>query len=49
MRVVPVDCLQDNYAYLIIDDESRLAAAVDPVEPQKVQNYASVGDPCIMR
>ena len=30
MRVVVVPVLSDNYAYLIIDDESKEAAAVDP-------------------
>jgi hydroxyacylglutathione hydrolase len=32
MRVVPVPCLSDNYAYLVIDDETGLAAIVDPGE-----------------
>ena len=30
-RVVPVPCLDDNYAYLLIDEETKTAAAVDPV------------------
>lgn len=34
IRVVPV--LDDNFAYLIIDEGSKKAAAVDPVEPEKV-------------
>lgn len=34
--VVPVPVLSDNYAYLLIDEATRTAAAVDPVEPAKV-------------
>ena len=30
MRVIPVPCLQDNYAYLIVDDRTRTAAVIDP-------------------
>jgi hydroxyacylglutathione hydrolase len=33
MKIVPVPCLEDNYAYLIIDEDTREAAVVDPVEP----------------
>uniref|UniRef100_A0A0D9VTM9 hydroxyacylglutathione hydrolase n=1 Tax=Leersia perrieri TaxID=77586 RepID=A0A0D9VTM9_9ORYZ len=36
MKIVPVACLQDNYAYLIVDESTKSAAAVDPVEPEKV-------------
>ncbi len=32
MRIVPVPCLQDNYAYLVIDEASGTAAIVDPGE-----------------
>lgn len=35
MRVVPVPCLQDNYAYLVIDGDR--AAVVDPSEAAPVQ------------
>jgi hydroxyacylglutathione hydrolase len=35
MRVVVVPMLEDNYAYLLIDDASKQAAVVDPVEPAK--------------
>lgn len=31
MRVLPIRALQDNYMYLLIDESTRLAAAVDPV------------------
>lgn len=30
MRVLPLPCLADNYAYLVIDDRERVAALVDP-------------------
>lgn len=36
MRVVIVPVLSDNYAYLLIDDSSRTAAAVDPAEAHLV-------------
>ncbi|XP_047321926.1 hydroxyacylglutathione hydrolase cytoplasmic [Impatiens glandulifera] len=36
MKIIPVPCLEDNYSYLIIDEISNEAAAVDPVEPEKV-------------
>eukprot|EP00897_Mesotaenium_endlicherianum_P000349 jgi/Mesen1/10314/ME000079S09741 len=36
MRVVTVPVLEDNYSYLLIDDSTGEAAAVDPVEPRKV-------------
>ncbi|THU46388.1 hypothetical protein C4D60_Mb09t04410 [Musa balbisiana] len=36
MKIVHVECLEDNYAYLIVNEVSGEAAAVDPVEPDKV-------------
>ena len=36
MKVIPIPCLKDNYAYLLICPETHLAAAIDPVEPPKV-------------
>ncbi len=30
MRVLPIPCLSDNYAYLVICDETKAAAIVDP-------------------
>jgi hydroxyacylglutathione hydrolase len=36
MRIVPVPCLNDNYAYLVIDEGSRKAAVVDPSEDAPV-------------
>ncbi|KAA0168562.1 hypothetical protein FNF31_00442 [Cafeteria roenbergensis] len=41
MRVVPVPVLEDNFAYLLIDELSKQAAAVDPVEPAKVIEAAA--------
>eukprot|EP00246_Nothoceros_aenigmaticus_P012600 TRINITY_DN398_c0_g1_i4.p1 TRINITY_DN398_c0_g1~~TRINITY_DN398_c0_g1_i4.p1 ORF type:complete len:287 (+),score=51.82 TRINITY_DN398_c0_g1_i4:85-861(+) len=42
MKVVPVPCLEDNYAYLIIDSLSGQAAVVDPVAPEKVVDGAKL-------
>ncbi|XP_059509889.1 hydroxyacylglutathione hydrolase, mitochondrial isoform X3 [Stegostoma tigrinum] len=36
MKVELLPALADNYMYLLIDNETREAAIVDPVEPQKV-------------
>ncbi|CAM9485897.1 unnamed protein product, partial [Hapterophycus canaliculatus] len=35
-EVIPVPILSDNYAYLLIDPVTKLAACVDPAEPEKV-------------
>lgn len=40
MRVVPVPVRSDNYAYLLIDDATNKAAAVDPYDVPKVQAQA---------
>jgi len=37
MRVVPVPCLKDNFAYLVIDEASRRCAVVDPGEAPPVE------------
>ncbi|KXS10408.1 hydroxyacyl glutathione hydrolase [Gonapodya prolifera JEL478] len=36
MKVVPVPCLEDNYAYLLIDEKTGTSAFVDPVQPEKL-------------
>ena len=40
MKVVPVPVRDDNYAYLLIDDASNKAAAIDPYDVPKVQAAA---------
>ncbi|XP_021904221.1 hydroxyacylglutathione hydrolase cytoplasmic [Carica papaya] len=40
MKIISVACLQDNYAYLILDEITRDAVVVDPVEPEKVVDAA---------
>lgn len=35
--MLPIPVLSDNYSYLIIDIQARLAVAVDPSDPQAVQ------------
>ncbi|RWR80528.1 hypothetical protein CKAN_00917100 [Cinnamomum micranthum f. kanehirae] len=40
MKILHIPCLEDNYAYLIIDEETREAAAVDPVEPENILSVA---------
>jgi hydroxyacylglutathione hydrolase len=34
--VTAIPALEDNYMYLLVDTETKQAAAVDPVEPEKV-------------
>lgn len=36
MRIQILPALQDNYMYLIIDENTKEALIVDPVEPKKV-------------
>lgn len=40
-RVVPVPCLKDNYAYLVICETTRRAAIVDPGEAAPVRDAAA--------
>ncbi|ERN04245.1 hypothetical protein AMTRI_Chr08g210090 [Amborella trichopoda] len=40
MKILHIPCLEDNYAYLILDEKTREAAVVDPVEPEKVLKVA---------
>jgi hydroxyacylglutathione hydrolase len=40
MRVVPVPCLRDNYAYLLVCEATNLAAVVDPSEAEPVRAAA---------
>lgn len=37
MRIVPVPCLSDNYAYLVVCEETHQAAIVDASEPGPVE------------
>lgn len=55
MKVELLPALTDNYMYLLIDEETKEAAIVDPVQPQKVMlstalvsgvlTTAALGDP----
>lgn len=40
MKIFHIPCLEDNYAYLIVDEPTKEAAVVDPVEPEKVLEVA---------
>ncbi|XP_037704713.1 probable hydrolase PNKD isoform X4 [Choloepus didactylus] len=37
VKVLPIPVLSDNYSYLVIDTQARLAVAVDPSDPRAVQ------------
>jgi len=41
MKVIPISVLEDNYAYILIDDKTKEAAVIDPVEPSKILNVLS--------
>ncbi|KAK9723022.1 Cytoplasmic glyoxalase II, variant 2 [Basidiobolus ranarum] len=40
MKIISIPALQDNYSYLIVDESTNEAIAVDPVEPNKVLDAA---------
>lgn len=42
MKVELLPALTDNYMYLVIDGDTKEAAIVDPVQPQKVGGMAPV-------
>ena len=39
MKVHILPALSDNYMYLVVDEDTKEAAIVDPVEPKKVYVY----------
>lgn len=41
MKIFEVPCLEDNYSYLVIDESTKEAAVVDPVEAEKVFDVAN--------
>jgi len=41
MKVKIIPALEDNYMYLVVDAASKAAAAVDPVEPEKLLRVVS--------
>jgi hydroxyacylglutathione hydrolase len=41
MQILPVPCLKDNYAYLVVDEPTRRAAVVDPSEADPVRDQVT--------
>jgi hydroxyacylglutathione hydrolase len=39
MKIQIIPCLQDNYSYLIIDEENNIACVVDPSEAEPIIEY----------
>ena len=39
MKIQIIPCLQDNYSYLIIDEENNIACVVDPSEAAPIIEY----------
>ncbi|GAB4837781.1 hypothetical protein Ancab_002643 [Ancistrocladus abbreviatus] len=44
MKILYIPCLQGNYAYLVIDETTKEATAVDPVEPENILEVAKQND-----
>ena len=39
MKIQVIPCLQDNYAYIIIDEANKTACVIDPSESEPVINF----------
>ena len=39
MKIEIIKCLQDNYSYLIIDEENQTACVIDPSESAPIISY----------
>ena len=39
MKITPIPCLNDNYAYVIHDDIKKVIGVVDPSEAKPIINY----------
>ena len=39
MKIKVIPCLQDNYAYIIIDEENNIACVVDPSEAKPIIEF----------
>jgi hydroxyacylglutathione hydrolase len=39
MKIQIIKCLQDNYSYLIIDEEKKIACVIDPSEAKPIINF----------
>ena len=44
MKVEIINCLSDNYAYVLIDEKSKITCVVDPGEAKPVQEYLRNND-----
>lgn len=44
MYIKLIPALKDNYMYLLVDEETKESAVVDPVEPEKVKNIIIFDD-----
>ena len=48
MRVTPIPCLSDNYAYLLVCPDTKEAAIVDASESGPVLSALKDGDPVLV-
>lgn len=37
VTIIPLAILNDNYCYVVVDDTSRSAVAIDPADPEAVK------------
>ncbi|OAD77444.1 hypothetical protein PHYBLDRAFT_60577 [Phycomyces blakesleeanus NRRL 1555(-)] len=41
MKIIPIQALENNYSYILIDEKTKEAAVIDPMEPIKILNVIS--------
>ena len=39
MKIIPIPCLNDNYAYIVQDNITKTVGVVDPSEAKPIINY----------
>ena len=39
MKIIPIPCLNDNYAYIVNDVATKTIGVVDPSEAEPIINY----------
>ena len=40
--VIPLAILDDNYSYIVVDDTSKVAVAIDPADPEAIKVHMSL-------
>ena len=42
MKIEIIKCLQDNYSYLLIDEENNYSCVIDPSESKPIINFIEI-------